>query len=282
MRAVTGDSDINWTTLGTWASKTAGVFIRNEEIPEIVRKVSLRRIKYTPIEDKLGFRGLVSLSVDVVQGLSKYIMVGNRVVFDELAGCCADFLETIGKDETYDAERLAEFQSRYSEGAPEPDGVEWVDGALVKPFAKLAQKIWHDVATFTMMELYLPDQTLKLSRPLPANNADDLFPEVLRTIDTPTLRQTLAKYNALDVKYREGPLDRAESQFTRLAHIRRRPSELTGIAVGAVNWTDLDQRMQYILTLFRTRAQDKCLLQSPYTPAQRASIAEGVIPEGPL
>ena len=54
------------------------------------------------------------------------------------------------------------------------------------------------------------------------------------------------------------------------------------VDVEALNWTDFEQRMRYILTLFRLRQQDADLFQPPFTEAQQAALFAGRIPPGPL
>ena len=51
---------------------------------------------------------------------------------------------------------------------------------------------------------------------------------------------------------------------------------------GARDWGDLQQRMHYIVHLFRTFHLNEQLGDSPFTPAQVTSFGRGVIPEGDL
>ena len=51
---------------------------------------------------------------------------------------------------------------------------------------------------------------------------------------------------------------------------------------GARDWSDLHQRMHYIVHLFRAFHLSKQLSQPPFDPDQVASISRGVIPEGEL
>jgi hypothetical protein len=51
---------------------------------------------------------------------------------------------------------------------------------------------------------------------------------------------------------------------------------------GAKDWSDLRQRMHYILHLFRAYAQDRSLLARPFTSAQVARFRAGIVPEGDL
>jgi hypothetical protein len=51
---------------------------------------------------------------------------------------------------------------------------------------------------------------------------------------------------------------------------------------GARDWSDLHQRMHYIVHLFRTFQLSEQLGRPPFTPAQVASFSRGVVPEGEL
>lgn len=123
MRRLTGEADINWCTLGTWASKTAGRFIRSDELPSMFKKLLEGDGPIREAEKMVGVDGLAQLAGKIVRDVSGYIMVGNRVVFEELGGVFAAFLAELGGDAQPDPERLARFQDRYTTGMPEPDHV---------------------------------------------------------------------------------------------------------------------------------------------------------------
>jgi hypothetical protein len=102
---VLGSSNVNWCTFATWASKTAGRFIRNDEIPALFRKL---------LEDSRGFRsgharlsaglfnlhpettlsefGLFGVADRIVLDVSGQITAGNLKVFSELAPVFARFV----------------------------------------------------------------------------------------------------------------------------------------------------------------------------------------------
>lgn len=103
---VLGAHNANWCTYATWASKTAGRFIRNEEVPALFRKV---------LEDSHGFQagatrilhrlrglhpamalipehGLLGLADKIMHDVSNQIIAGNLKVFSELAPVFARFI----------------------------------------------------------------------------------------------------------------------------------------------------------------------------------------------
>jgi hypothetical protein len=55
-----------------------------------------------------------------------------------------------------------------------------------------------------------------------------------------------------------------------------------GIACGATDWSDLRQRMHYILHLFRAYAVDEVLFSAPFTPRQVEQFRARRIPDGEL
>lgn len=125
MRARTGQSAINWCTLGTWASKTAGRFLRDEEIPRPFRDLLDRNNLFGRLAAEIDPVGLIGLVDRIVGDVSEYILAGNRVVYAELAQAFSDFITELGDDRSPDPDRLARFVSRYRPGAPEPDDAVW-------------------------------------------------------------------------------------------------------------------------------------------------------------
>ena len=381
---MTGGIDMNWCTLGTWASKTAGTFIRDEEVPSLFRKFLEtsphvhRALDATSValagaapEAHAAHLGLIDIARQTLQDCSNYIMVGNKLVFAELGGAVADFVATFANDKTFDAAKLAAFQARYTEGDPLPDkAVKDADGCLIgtpcggqgllrsmaghlyramfetdpkkraelilfanaegglheqtrlqtyiaggldapitnllvpdahrrieasvptgplraaahavvdkvfPPLTHMIEDAWEDFATAHLMTLTLPDGVLHLSHPIPKDPYQPTMPEALVTIADPDLAKVLDKYGALNVKLSQSTLgwlsDRLNSLF---GWPPRGPDTLAD--VGAVDWTVFEQRMRFILTLFRMRQQDPHLRMQPFTPDQHAAIVDGRIP----
>jgi len=60
------------------------------------------------------------------------------------------------------------------------------------------------------------------------------------------------------------------------------PVAPAGDDCGARDWSVLEQRMHYIVHLFRSWHYQADLSRPPFTPAQLSNIGAGVIPDGDL
>jgi hypothetical protein len=98
------------------------------------------------------------------------------------------------------------------------------------------------------MVLYVPGRLLELGRHL-----DDPYPDALRELNDTELVALVARFE---------PAGSDDS--------------------GAKDWSDLQQRMHYIVHLFRCFHERRDLFDAPFTPAQVEQILAGVIPEGDL
>jgi hypothetical protein len=135
MSRLLGGENATWCTFGCWASRTAGSFIRGEDVPRILRSrladpASLghqvtRVVSALPISAAVR-RPPLDIIVDTAAALasdvSLFIMQGNRVVFEEMAGAFERFVEVMSAGvATEDA--LNELLSEYRVGPPQPDVV---------------------------------------------------------------------------------------------------------------------------------------------------------------
>lgn len=120
--------------------------------------------------------------------------------------------------------------------------------AAVNPLVNSLSDVFRQVSTEHMMKLAVPGGALKLGNdlPPPPGMEKDLFPPDLRTIENPELKALL------------GQLDKS-------------PNSLQGTA--AKDWSHLDQRMNYIIDLFRSRQSDPHLFDQPFGRAGRYPVA---------
>jgi hypothetical protein len=99
------------------------------------------------------------------------------------------------------------------------------------------------------MVLSVPGRVLLLGSDLA-----DPFPEVLRVLTDAELSALVAQFE---------PVSGADRS-------------------GAIDWSDLHQRMHYIVHLFRAFHEMHRLFDPPFTPAQVERILAGAIPDGDL
>jgi len=119
----------------------------------------------------------------------------------------------------------------------------------IDAFADAARMEGHRIITEHMMTLNLPgDIRLRLGDDVPA-----AIPPALRYIADPDLLALLAEID---------------------------PTPDSVAHSGALDWSDLPDRMHYITDLFRCYAADATLFEPPYTPEQTASIRAGRVPGG--
>jgi hypothetical protein len=348
-----GSGNVNWSTFATWASKTAGMSIRNEEVPPFVADIvsdshddvmhPLGKIESAidGIVSTTGFHSsfLLGPIQDTIGEVSSSIAKGNLAVFQELAPQFVRFVDLFrGKpaDDATLAAMLAPLDPRptsaggqellrngfeaYVQAMRVDDAVtrarwvffgncliglheqtrlqpqiqeamdapiEQIDGilkkhldaslvaaaskpgilaqlrdAVAKPLEDLhdvVQDLWEQIATRLLMSLALPGgQTLPLGRNIPTTAAAQPFlPAPLQNITAP---QPL-----LDLL---GMYDRARGS--------------SDVGSASVDWRVLDDRMNFIVNLFRSRQQDDELLGPPFTDAQRAAFEAGRMPSPDL
>jgi hypothetical protein len=336
-----GPEQANWCTFATWASRTAGRFIRDEEVPSAFREV-LAGSTHVDQGIERANRALARVNTDasipkdvvldiarrIVHDVGDLITQGNLAVFRELGPVFSRSIAALDEDadgaalfrlgttlregpsERGGQTRLRLALNGYARARSEPDphrkaelvllanarigrheqirlqpfiagsidapvrvalldpadeaarrlprGLQTVcRGALrlaLRQAGKAAQRHWEELCTRELMTLELPGQTLVLGRRLPAPRGQPLYPKVLDPVDDP---------DTLDFLHRQGA-DRPPTTD------------------GAVNWTQLDDRMRYIADLFRSRQLDTSLQGGPFTADQRAQLEAGLPVGGKL
>jgi hypothetical protein len=112
-----------------------------------------------------------------------------------------------------------------------------------------------EVATEKMMRLATADEVLLFREDLPAPAGSALFPSDLVDVSHPELATALDRWD------RTGR---------------------TGRGTAVRDWAALEERMNYIVNLFRSRQQHPPILAVPFTDMQRQAMCEGRLPNGPL
>ena len=129
---------------------------------------------------------------------------------------------------------------------PAVTAVGWLAASLQRASIAVSRQ----VVTESMMVLALPGAILSLGRHL-----DAPIPPALSGALHPELERFVTEYDPCTT-------DRSDC--------------------GARDWSDLHQRMHYILHLFRAYAGERSLFAPPFTTEQVARLRAGVIPDGDL
>ena len=123
-------------------------------------------------------------------------------------------------------------------------------GVVAAGFQRTSSRVAREAITDSLMVLRLPARELGLGRHL-----DDPYPDVLEEPADAELTELLAQYE---------------------------PVAPAADDCGARDWSDLQQRMHYIVHLFRVFHLTEELSRPPFTPEQVASFSRGVVPDGEL
>jgi hypothetical protein len=123
-------------------------------------------------------------------------------------------------------------------------------GALARAIQRAASRLAREAITDSFMILTLPGRVLALGTHLA-----DAYPDELAKPADPELNALLARFE---------PVAPALDDC------------------GACDWSDFDQRMHYIVHLFRVFHLSEQLSQPPFNPDQVAIFSRGAIPEGEL
>ncbi|HUJ66547.1 MAG TPA: hypothetical protein VLX59_13465 [Acidimicrobiales bacterium] len=312
--------DATWALFAVWASKAAGRMIRGEELPAILRsKIEDNPVLHHQ-RDELNRRwrwpNLLHLThelhlnhvADVIEAVAHDVSLkladGNRLVFVELAPVFEALIR--GEHPEVTAE-LRQPVLDYEQALREPDPAKrsvqvlranvaavaheqqrlqsyiagavdapvdeavrdavndhiarvvpgWALKHVAGPAARVLSKelvgVWQDSATALLMRLVTADEDLDLHRTLPAPpGGGPLFAPPLSTSE-------------------------AAGALGEWDHTHGR-----GSPCGADDWVSLQQRMGYIVNLFRSRQRRASLAEPPFTPDQLAEMAKGRLPAGPL
>ena len=123
-------------------------------------------------------------------------------------------------------------------------------GVVAGRLQRASNRLAREVITDSFMVLSLPGRTLALGTHL----ADE-YPEPLREPADPDLVELLARYE---------PVPPAPDDC------------------GARDWSDLDQRMHYLVHLFCSLHRCEELARPPFTDGQVATLRRGELPDGEL
>jgi hypothetical protein len=123
-------------------------------------------------------------------------------------------------------------------------------GVVAAGLQRAASRVAREAITDSFMVLSLPGRVLALG-----SHLTDAYPEALVEPADAELNELLARFE---------PVAPASDDC------------------GARDWSDLDQRMHYIVHLFRAFHLSEQLSRPPFTPEQVESISSGVVPDGEI
>ncbi len=128
-----------------------------------------------------------------------------------------------------------------------------LDG-LTDDLCKVLDEAWDTALTESIMQLVTASETFDLRRDVPPLT-DGMFPSGLRQLTGTAAESAFAQWDKTGG---------------------------SGTPSGAHDWAVLDERMNFIVNLFRSRQNDGSLFDPPFTAAQLADMAKGQLPPGPL
>lgn len=287
-----GGDDLSWCAFGTWASKTAGRFIRGEFVRDPLDLLSTGARAF----------GYASLGLDT--DIRHCVATGNRLVFAELAPLFRELVELFTHPAAERSERAQQFLARLKPGATEGGGQDplrrafeaYLAAADAPDTAARARLIFLANALVGRHEQtrLQPAIAAALDAPLaamPDTGPFDVAGEFrttltrwLMTIDLPTGSYQLgADVPRLpDGRMFPEPLEKLDDAelLALLREIDRTPDSTRGSA--ATDWTSLADRMNYIVDLFRSRQRDFTLRCAPFERDQVEALHAGVLPRGRL
>jgi hypothetical protein len=135
---------------------------------------------------------------------------------------------------------------------PSAEAQHLFDG-LTDDVCRVLDAAWDTALTESIMQLVTASETFDLRRDVPPLRGS-MFPDALR--DLPSSTATVVAV-----------WDKTGG---------------TGSPSGARDWANLEDRMNYIVNLFRSRQRDQSLFDPPFSADQLAVLATGSLPTGPL
>ena len=130
-----GEENVAWCAHATWASKTAGFFIRKEVVPGLLRDLLERADSLTRSVGGLqaellgtwaapfGVQAVLTRAIQqIADEVARHIAHGNLLVFEELAPLYAAMIEHFSASERYEQATLDRFLARLSRGPVSREG----------------------------------------------------------------------------------------------------------------------------------------------------------------
>jgi len=260
LRAITGeDSGANFHTWAVWGSKKAGRTIRQEDVPWLPRSL---------------IRGALARA-------ARQIFAGNVTVLDDIGRETARFVCAFSNPSERTETNLERWLQPLRRGPAEIGGQDLLREAYrhyflaaasppsdrrdelmltanllailhehhrLDPYIDAAMpRVVRSVVTRHLLTFSIGTDAMRVSRDVTRRGRSQ-FPATLQTIELPELDALLHGRGGLD----------------------RTPNSVRGSA--ARDWSELGDRMNFIVDLFRTRQFDDNLFAAPFSASERASL----------
>ncbi|GAA0331869.1 hypothetical protein NE235_20455 [Actinoallomurus spadix] len=309
MAALLGRENVSWCCFGTWASRTAGRFIRGEGIPRMIRlmEVFAQRV---PARIQVVAPDLVARAVRQV---GDNVAIGNRMVFQDLGLLYARLIQeyTGATGATAQDRALDRCVAALRPGPTEQGGQELLIAAVHGYHAAMrargaAERAEHILLANLRIGLH---EQIRLQEPI----AQALLPVQVSPFTPPPLRMRLVRLwramataHLMDVRMpapdfqqtrrlivqrlgadvgRATPVGVFPPDLAQLSSIElkallydldRTPNAVLGSA--ADDWAELGNRMNFVADLFRVWQQTADLFQPPFSRDQAEAIRAGSLP----
>jgi hypothetical protein len=303
-------SGANFHTWAVWGSKTAGRTIRQEDLPYLLRGAlgagtvlgasCTAALAHASFNRRVGLSFAAGATVGVtlnraaralLDRATDRIFGGNATVLTDIGRQTARFVSAFSHPDDRKEDRLEEFLARLRPGPAASGGQDLLHGAYCHYHAAICEAdpdrrdeqmlcgnllaIRHEherldpyidtsvphplrqIVTKHLLSFAVGAEAMNVGGDVPSLGPAQ-FPETLQTIESPELDELLCGPHGWD----------------------RTPNTVAGSA--ARDWTNLSDRMNFIVDLFRSRQTDPNLFTSPYSAEQREMILAGHVPVGPL
>src|SRR5215510_1844442 len=311
LQDVTGeDSGANFHTWAVWGSKKAGETIRQEDTRRVRRALHLfcgacgLGLIAMGATSHFVTRRIAGFSVGAALALAppflfdrtlrrtrREILEGNRTVLDDIGKVTASFVSVFNDAKDFDTETIERFVEKFRRGKTESGGQALLGRAFfhyyqarferdldrkhevmflancyailhehirLEPYIRAAiPSLLRRSVTARMLRFYLGGEAMHVHDNVPPAQ-NQTFPETLRVLDNSELIAFLQGMEAWD----------------------RSPNTLE--SSGANDWSDLKDRMNFIVDLFRSRHLSRSVFASPFTEQQENELIAGRVPDGPL
>ncbi|MFV0308852.1 MAG: hypothetical protein ACK5OX_14040, partial [Desertimonas sp.] len=318
LRDAVGGTDHTWCTFAVWASATAGLSIRRQELDDVVveltRSMVKRQARVTLVLTTIGPPVVKRIFSEALDAISERLAHGNTLVFAELAPLFVTALPwwerapadagapSMGQrlrlthpDVTDDLVVAFDWYDRAVRATAEAPRAWAVCAANVVAVAHEQQRLEPDIKAaldegLDVVEA-LVDTRLRIGRRWFRRHLAAHLAAVWEELVTLTMMSLRVPGEELHLGGHVPPLPDGTTFPAALEDLARaaaagdpyrRWDPHDGELHHRTNWAVLDDRMSYIARLFRSRQQHPPLGAAPFSADQLGELAAGRVPAPPL